>query len=295
MITLQHTLVSLFGCAGDEKKLDEEISYVLLPDAIRRYSGPRQYSHFEVHPTREGDISWMKYPVNIKNLNKATLEAMEEGKEKHLAEGIPPCVLGERTDIPTFEKHNMHLPTRYFAGVKKHLAQDVVFDDFVREQIDCSRRYEDKFVFKGQEYDGKGIRAKIAEIENQGLYILAYMLHKSYGITANQEWFDKHVKANLDREYSEDLANGTYQYMRIPEEINRRITEGDWTHLEDGDISCMEYIKMYKEAIEQMPDIDLERKARDAELAMAGLNIPVGGPKKKGKKLGDSNPGDDVR
>ena len=72
------------------------------------------------------------------------------------------------------------------------------------------------------------------------------MLNKAYGITANQEWFDKHVKQNLNKEYPEDLANGTYQYMRIPDEINRRITEGDWTHLDDGVISYKEYIDMYK-------------------------------------------------
>ena len=47
MITLQHTLVTLLGLRGNERELDEEIQYVLLPDAIRRYCGPRQYSHFE--------------------------------------------------------------------------------------------------------------------------------------------------------------------------------------------------------------------------------------------------------
>lgn len=288
MITIQHTLVTLFGLRGDEEKLDGEISHVLLPDAIRRYCGLRQYSHFEEHPTRSGDISWMRYPLDVKHVGKADMDAMEEGKDKHLAEGIPPCALGERTDIPTFEKYNYHLPPRYFASVKKHLAQDIVFDDFIRDQIDCSRKYDDKYVFKGQEFDGKGIRAKIAEIENQGFYVLAYVLHEAYGITANQEWFDKHVKANLDREYSEDLAEGTYKYMRIPEEINRRITEGDWTHLDDGEISCKEYMQMYQEAIGKMPEIDLERKAKEAEFAAQECL-------KRKPNLDDSNPGDDVR
>lgn len=293
MITLQHTLVTLFGLRGDEEKLDEEIHYALFPDAIRRYCGPRQYSHFEVHPTREDDVSWMKYPVDIKSVSRESMGAMEEGTDRHLAEGIPPCVLGERTDIPTFEKYNDHLPPRYFAGVKKHLTQDIVFDEFIRDQINCSKKYEDRFIFRGEEFDGKGIRAKIAEIENQGLYVLAYMIHKAYGITANQEWFDKHVKANLDREYPQDLADGTYQYMQIPEEINRRITEGDWTHLDDGEISCKEYMEMYQEAIEKMPEIDLERKAKEAELVLAGVDVPA--QLKRRKNLGDSNPGDDVR
>ena len=262
MITLQHTLVTLFGNRGDEEKLDEEISYVLFPDAIRRYCGPRQYSHFEENPEKEGDISWLEYPSDIKNVSKESLQA----QKKYLVPGIPPCALGERTDIPTFEAHNGHLSPRYFAGVKKHLEQDVVFDDFIREQIDCSKKYEDKFVFQGKEYDGKSVRALIADIENQGLYILAYMMHKAYGITANQEWFDKHVKQNLNKEYPEDLANGTYQYMRIPDEINRRITEGDWTHLDDGVISYKEYVEMYEKAVSKMPQIDMERKAKEEKI-----------------------------
>lgn len=289
MLTLQHTLTTLFALRGDEEKLDSEISYVLLPDAIRRYCGPRQYSHFEVHPTNEENISWMRYPLDIKHLNKEQIDAMKEGQDKHLAEGIPPCALGERSDIATFEKYNGHLPPKYFASVKKHLSQDITFDDFIREQIDCSKKYEDRYTFRGEEFDGKGIRGKITEIENQGLYILAYMLHEAYGITANQEWFDKHVKQNLDREYSQDLADGTYKFMHIPDEINKRITEGDWTHLEDGQISCKEYMEMYQKAIDKMPEIDMERKAKEEKLVLEEAKS------NKKPSFDDSNPGDGVR
>ena len=53
--------------------LDDEIAYVLIPDAIRRYCGPRQYSHFEEHSDGK-DISWMEYPLNIKeNLDRIIL------------------------------------------------------------------------------------------------------------------------------------------------------------------------------------------------------------------------------
>ena len=259
MITLQHTLTTLFALNGNEDKLDDEIPYVLLPDAIRRYCGPRQYSHFEEHPNNKGEISWMEYPADVKNVNREVMDS----QSKYLAEGIPPCVLGENTHIETFEEHNKHLNPKYLAGVKKHLTQDVVFDDFVREQIDCSKKFDDEFEFKGKKYDGKGVRKLIADIENQGLYILAYMIHKEYGITANQEWFDKHVKQNLDREYPQDLADGTYQYMKIPEEINRRITEGDWTHLNDGEISLKEYLEMYRKVVMRMPEIDEERRLKE--------------------------------
>lgn len=266
MITLQHTLVTLLGHLGNktkkedvEKELDAEIAYVLFPDAIRRYCGPRQYSHFEEHPTNKGEISWMEYPSDIKHVTREVMES----QDKYLAENIPPCVLGENTHIETFEEHNEHLSPEYFSGVKKHLTQDVVFDDFIREKIDCSKKFNDEFTFKGKKYDGKGVRTLIADIENQGLYVLACMIHKAYGITANQEWFDKHVKQNLDGVYPQDLADGTYQYMHIPENINRWITEGDWTHLDEGEISFEEYVEMYRKVIRKMPEIDEEKRQKE--------------------------------
>lgn len=262
MITLQHTLVTLMGLRGNEREVDEEIQYVLLPDAIRKYCGPRQYSHFE-QAYDGSDVSWLKYPLNLKGLTKEEVERLP----KHIVGDIKKCAIGETTNIDAFEEHNSHLSPRYFGGVKKHLVQDSIFDRFVREKIDCSRMYEDKFVFEGKEYDGKGIRDVIADIENHGVYVLAYMLNKSYGITTNQEWFDKHVKARLDEEYSEELANATYGYMKIPDHINDRITNGDWSHLEEGPIPLEDYMKMYEEVVKEMPRIDYERKVAEDRVA----------------------------
>lgn len=287
MITLQHSLVTLFGLRGNEEEFEKQVPYILIPDAIRRYCGPRPYSHFEETPDGK-DISYMHFPINLKTLTKENI-----GNERmHLANGYRPCVLGEKTHIEKFEQTNGDLPPIYYAGVKKHLTQDVIFDDFVREDIglDCSRRFESMyspeettgknvgiFTFSrrvkdpdGQTrtveetLDGNGVRKLVADIENHGLYILAYMLHKSYGITANQEWFDKHVKKFLDEKYSQDLADGTYQYMKIPEEINRRITEHDWTHLDEGVIPYDVYMQMYKKVIEEMPKIDFEKDEKIA-------------------------------
>jgi hypothetical protein len=294
MITMQHSLVTLFGLRGDVDAFEKEIGYVLLPDGIRRYCGPRPYSHFEENP--EGtDISYMHFPLNLKTLTKDNI-----GNERmHLAEGYKPCVLGEKTHIEAFERTNGDLPPRYFAGVKKHLIQDVIFDDFIREGIglDCSRKFDSMYspeettgknvgvflfnrplknnegnflldsngnpITKTETLDGNGVRKLIADIENQGLYILAYMLHESYGITANQEWFDKHVKPALDKEYSEDLANGTYGYMKIPEDINNWITNHDWTHLNDGVLPLKTYTKMYESVIQEMPKVDAQRVMKE--------------------------------
>lgn len=262
MITLQHTLVTLMGLRGNERELDEEVQYVLLPDAIRKYCGPRQYSHFE-QAYDGSDVSWFKYPLMLKNLTKEEVDRLP----KHIVSEIKKCDLGETTDIGTYEEHNTHLPPKYFAGVKKHLTQDFIFDRFVREIIDCSKMYEEKYVFNGQEYNGKGIREVIADIEHHGVYVLAYMLNKGYGITANQEWFDKHVKERLDAEYPEELAESAYGYMKIKPEINERITNGDWSHLNEGPIPYEQYLKMYEEVIKEMPKIDYERKGAEDRVA----------------------------
>ena len=264
MITLQHSLITLFAQKADIEKFEKEIPYVLFPDAVRRYAGPRQYTHFE--KTENGDnVSWIKFPKNIKNINESTLEMTP----KYLAPEIRPCVIGEETDIDKFEKTNKHLNLDYFFGVKKHLKQDWIFDKFIREKIDTSKRYEDEFKFNDETLDGKQLRSLIADIENQGVYILAYMLHKAYGITANQEWFDEHVKKKLDAAYPEELSESTYKYMKIPENINEMITNHDWSKLNDGILSIEDYKQMYKEVASSMIEIDFEkeeaRKKEDAE------------------------------
>ena len=43
-------------------------------------------------------------------------------------------------------------------GIVLHLQQDILFDRFIREQIDCSRKYEDIFFFHGQKMNGKELR-----------------------------------------------------------------------------------------------------------------------------------------
>ena len=139
MITLQHSLVTLVGLRGNIEEFEKQVPYVLIPDAIRRYCGPRPYSHFEETPDKK-DISYMHFPLNLKNLTKENI-----GNERmYLARGYKPCVLGEKTHVELFEQINGDLPPTYYAGVKKHLVQDVIFDRFIREDIglDCSRRFE---------------------------------------------------------------------------------------------------------------------------------------------------------
>lgn len=81
--------------------------------------------------------------------------------------------------------------------------------------------------------------------------------NKSYGITTNQEWFDKHVKRQLAEKYPQDLADGTYKRMTIPEDINKMISEHDWSELSRGIIPLKRYVEMYKQVVIEMMKIDL--------------------------------------
>ena len=165
--------------------------------------------------------------------------------------------------ISSFENHNTHLPINEYFGIKKHLVQDKIFDEWIRIQINCANKYSNKFVYQEKEYDGNGIRSLIADIENQGLYILAYMNYKAYGITTNQEWFDKHVKEQLDQNYSQDLSDSTYKYMTIPEDIDKMITEHDWSKLREGIIPLDTYVSLYRQIANEMVKIDSEKHLTD--------------------------------
>lgn len=242
MLSIQHVLSAVLTENNDKNYLDSHIAAVVYPDAIRAYSGPRQYSHFEHGSAGSDDTSWWVMPDNMKAPKEEVQASLKEGS--HMAEYIP-CVLGEETDINVFREHNKHLPKEMYEGVETHLKQDIVFDDFVREKIDCSRKYEDKFVFDGKEMDGKEVRGLIAQMEQQGIYCLSKMIYERTGELCNQEWLEKNVKPILDREYPPDLADKTFSYMSIDPEINRYITEKDWSHTNDGPLKEEEYDKLY--------------------------------------------------
>ena len=89
------------------------------------------------------------------------------------------------------------------------------------------------------------------------------MNYQAYGITTNQEWFDKHVKEKLDLTYPKDLADKTYQYMRIPDYINKKISAHDWSELRKGYVSLESYIDMYKRVAREMIKIDMQKQNED--------------------------------
>ncbi len=220
MITIQHALVTFFSVNGDMDKFRQELPYALLPDAIRMYTRDRQYSHFET--ALDGDTSWIQFPSDIRNIN----QEMIDQAAKHLTDpsARPTCVIGEDTQIDVFEDTNVHLPEVYRTGVAKHLIQDICFDDFVRTEFDCSRRFQDEFGVCGQTVNGAEFRKIIATVEQYGYYLLAQKMYEEYGITANQEWLDKTVRPILEAAYPPEMAANTCKYMQVNPEINQMIT-----------------------------------------------------------------------
>ena len=137
MITLQHTICDLLKFKGNLDRFDKEISYCLLPDSIRAYIGPRPLSHFEENPDGN-DISWYKFPEDIKSMTKSSALSCEQ----HLSDISRKSCLGEKTHVDKFVETNSDLPELEYNGILTHLIQDYIFDDWIRDLIDCSNKYE---------------------------------------------------------------------------------------------------------------------------------------------------------
>ena len=166
----------------------------------------------------------MKFPLDLKNLTKETSEKIEG----HLAGDIKPCCIGETTQLHVFDQWNKHLPIQYYCGIRMHLIQDYFYDEFIRNIIDCSDKYNDKFIYNGKSIDGTTVRKYVADIEEDGFCILAKEIYDKCGVVTDQAWFDRNVRDIIKTVYSDDLATGTYNYMKIKPEINRAIQTQDW-------------------------------------------------------------------
>lgn len=249
MITIEHSAELLKAFKGDVVKFRKAIAYLLVPDAIRRYTGPRPYSHFEMY---NGQTSWMEFPTEdlLKVVNKENIFEYCKG---HLIEGgYPKCVIGEETQIDVFEEHNQHLSGDYYYGIKNHLIQDIAYDNYVRRVIDCTKRYDDIFVFNGEQMDGAQMRALVQRISDYDVYLLAKELYEKYGITYNQEFLKENIFTELQRVYSEDLAEGTAKYMNIPENINGWITAHDFSHLNESPVEIASLEQLHTETTKQL-------------------------------------------
>lgn len=230
MITKQHAAMYFKAFAEKKNMADkdfwekfmDEVPWVLLPDGIRAYIGARQASHFEV--AVGGGYSWMEFP-NPETLKKLTRENASQLIKFYVVPDIKPCVIGEDSLLDKFSHHNWD--HKYYRQLKIHLVQDVVLDTVLRKQM---INVEKRFIGEFQPYhnasdtlDGKELRQEIARFEELGFLMLVGAVYNSTGILLNREWFDTYVYEGLKRVYPAELADCTYKYMAISDEMNERI------------------------------------------------------------------------
>ena len=46
--------------------------------------------------------------------------------------------------------------------------------------------------------------------------------------------------------------------MKIPDVINERITNGDWSHLNEGPLPLKDYMEMYEEVVKESTKIPVD-------------------------------------
>ena len=249
MLSIQHVLSARLQNVN--YKDSTYMASLVFPDAIRKYSGARQYSHFEKGSDGIDDTSYWSFPTDMKGVSKMSIANNLE-TFAHMSNSVRPAAIGEDTDINAFYEHNTHLPEAMHHGIEDHLKQDIAFDKFIREKIDCSGKYDDVYKFNGKEMNGKDVRSLIGQIEQHGVYVLAHEIYDKCGEVANQQWFEDKIKPMLYEEYPADLAETTFSYMKIDPEINELITNKDWSKLNDGPIPYDDYLDLYKDVITYM-------------------------------------------
>lgn len=224
MLTKQHVAISFKAMMDKGHSMDrirQELPYILLPDGIRAYVGPRAASHFESLPDHS-DTAWMKFP------NESELKSMSKENcsiQWYVPDGFPKAAIGEETQFEIFAQHNW--AHKHFHALSMHIVQDMTLDETLREKmIDPSRRFGDEFSLRsepGRIIDGKELRAQVTLFEELGFLKLVGAVWNSTGVLLDRDWFNANVETALYSAYPADLAANTYKFMSISDEINHRI------------------------------------------------------------------------
>lgn len=235
MITRQHSALTYMSheYKGSIQTFKREIPWVVLPDGIRAYSGPRQMSHFEQKPDGT-DTAWMIFPNEL-TLQGLSKENFDSSVERYMPEGYPKCVIGEDTSLDVFDVKNYG--HRHYHALRMHMIQDIILDKVLREQlVDVTGRFKDEFVIRWnhQTIDGATLRKQVAMFENLGFIHLAGKVYERTGKVLNNQWFEENVLEPLRAAYPADLAENTFKYMRLSDEDDARITAKDF-ELTDAD------------------------------------------------------------
>lgn len=243
MLLVQHIMLSKL--VYDDNKFEYLLSSVVIPDAIRAYTKNRELSHFEESSDHDNDISWLKFPKYLSLIDEEFMKfyLSDNGNNHYLSRGIRKCAVGENSNIETFYEHNKHLDNRVFKGVETHLKQDITFDEFIRNKIDCSKRYINEYSIDDEKVNGEVARKLINFISNYHIYYLAYRLYKDKNIIANQNWLDDYILPIIQNDYSKDLFDKTSKFITMPLKYNDLITNKDWAELKENNqyAECEEF------------------------------------------------------
>ncbi len=196
----------------DDNYIKRAIPYVILPDAIRCLGLSRTITHFEIG--NNGIANGIAFPTDIKSITSSS-------------ELIPLCetngiynqvAIGDTTSLEKFAAMNeKHLPSWAFNFIKLHLQQDICYDAYIREVIDCSHRYDagNPFYFNSAAYDAKSVRVLITEIGEQEFRALCRIYERESGVKISQEWLDRIAAPAIKEAYSPIMAAGALSHMRI--------------------------------------------------------------------------------
>lgn len=231
MKTIYHSMITYIAARGELNNL--ELAAICYPDAIRMYV-PRHVSHFEKY---QGGTSWMTYPLFMTN-DKPPVEGV--GCHDAGALNIDGA-LGGKTDIHEFEKHNRDMSVWMYKMIKIHLIQDTIFDKFIRERVDESKKADDIYYVRwGEKFMNAHELRKLLSIFEDELYPIIQdaslkILHKPLPF----DDYKKVLSRSLDRIYPQELAKRTVSYMTMNEKIK---TETDRrTYKKSELVLCYKY------------------------------------------------------
>lgn len=191
-----------------EKYIDENVTLLILPDAIRMY-GPRQQFHFTEHPFTH-EVSSVKF-----NTTPDSLKGIKDAFEADLKANIPKCVIDEMSHPEVFAGIN---PNWAETAYSTHLYQDCAWDKWIREMVNISGRFNDKFSYYKNErkVDGATFRQELSSLDNVFFQKIAKQIYAEFSVLLNEDWFEKHVYANFLRDYDKELAENTWKYIKLP-------------------------------------------------------------------------------
>ena len=102
------------------------------------------------------------------------------------------------------------------------------------------------FICNGKQYDSTTVRGLITAIEDDGIAYLSKYIKDTFNISVNQAWFDENIKPIFYNAYSKELADNTYKYVKVRDDINQALRTGNFKEVKLTKLSSYaDYMEMY--------------------------------------------------